>query len=296
MCTPNECRQLATRAINAVKSQHCPATKIGAYKFLLRCEELGLGSYSKWLMFENQALIQAISINNLELNINKGLEVASQILLRRIPDPSLGLLNPLVKSRMTIDQLGQQPNTLLPVTRNVYFKARIIHDGRRIRLDILGNKLSQRYKITKWNKWQTLLGSEYQHAYSMLNLAESYYKGHRSAWLAQQDAFNDALFRAFQLFLASKSAPGAIPTSNVKGLLDYGALINDNSFKNAYALLSSHLIAVHSRRSTLPNAHPYEKRTGKKAIALKANEQRTMVAHLAAAYAEIIGIVTSLGI
>ena len=179
---------------------------------------------------------------------------------------------------------------------NVYFKARIIHDGRRIRLDVLGNKLSQRYKITKWNKWQTLLGSEYQHAYSMLNLAEAYYKGHRSAWLAQQDAFNDALFRAFQLFLASKSAPGAIPTSNVKGLLDYGALINDNSFKNAYALLSSHLIAVHSRRSTLPNAHPYEKRTGKKAIALKANEQRTMVAHLAAAYAEIIGIVTSLGI
>ena len=55
MCTPNECRQLATRAINAVKSQHCPATKIGAYKFLLRCEELGLGSYSKWMMFENQA-------------------------------------------------------------------------------------------------------------------------------------------------------------------------------------------------------------------------------------------------
>ncbi len=296
MCTASECQQLKTRAINSIKSKNCSATKIGAYKFLLRCEELGLGSYSKWMMYEDQALIQALSIKDLELNINNGVEVAAQILLRRIPDPSLGLLNPLVKSRMTIDQLGQQPNTLLPVTRNVYFKAGIIHDGRRIRGDVLGNRLSQRYKIAKWNKWRTLLGCEYQHAYSMLTLAESYYKGHRSAWLEQQDSFNDALFRAFQLFLASKSASGAIPTSNAKGLIDYGALINDNSFKNAYALLSSHLIAVHNRRRTLPNAHPYEKRTGKKAIALKANEQRTMVAHLAAAYAEIIQIVTNLGI
>lgn len=296
MCTSAECRQLATKAVNAVKLKHCSATRIGAYKFLIRCEELGLGSYSKWMMFESQALIQAISIYNLELNDNKGVEVASQILLRGIPDPSLGLLHSLVSSQMTINQLGQQSNTLLPVTRNVYSKAGIIHDGRRIRWDVLGNRLSQRYKITKWNKWQTLFGSEYQHAYTMLNLAESYYRGHRSAWLAQQDAFNDALFRALQLFLASKNASGVIPTSNIKGLIDYGALINDKSFRNAYPLLSSHLITVHNRRSTLPNAHPYEKRTGKKAIALKANEQRTMVAHLAAAYIEIIQILNSLGI
>lgn len=296
MCTPNECRPLITNAINAIKSKNCPATKIGAYTFLLRCEENGLGSLSKWMMYEDLALIQAICTKDLELNPNHGTEVASQILLRRIPDPSLGLLNPLVKSRMTIDQLGQQPNTLLPVTRNVYFKAGIIHDGRRIRGDVIGNKLSRRYKIDKWNKWRILLGSEYQHACYMLTLAESYYKGNRSTWLAHQDAFNDALFRAFQLFLASKGDPGAIPTYSAKGLIDYGALINNNSFKSVYPLLSSHLIAVHSRRSTLPNTHPYEKHTGKKATPLKANEQRTMVAHLAAAYAEIIRIVTTLGI
>jgi len=297
MCTPNECKSLVTNAINAIKSRNCPATRIGAYTFLLRCEENGLGSFSKWMMYEDLALIQAICVRDLKLNPNHGIEVASQILLRRIPDPSLGILNPLVKSRMTIDQLGQQPNTLLPVTRNVYFKAGIIHDGRRIRGDVLGNRLSQRYKIAKWNKWRTLFGREYQYAFIILTLAEYDYKGHRSAWLAQQDAFNDVLFRAFQRFLASKSASGAIPTVNAKGLIiDYGALINDNSFKNVYPLLSSHLIAVHSRRSTLPNAHPYEKYTGKKATVLKANEQRTMVAHLAAAYAEIIQIVTNLGI
>jgi hypothetical protein len=197
---------------------------------------------------------------------------------------------------MTIEQLGHQPNTLLQVTRNVYFKAGIIQDERRIRADVMGNKLSQRYRIPKCNKWQVLFGVEYQHAYSLLNIAESYYKGYRSAWLAQQDAFNDALFRAFQLFLASKSTSGAIPTTDSRGLIDYGKLINDNTFISTYPVLATHLITVHGRRSSLPNAHPYEKRTGKKATALKTNEQRKMVAHLNAAYAEIIRITTGLGI
>jgi hypothetical protein len=127
-------------------------------------------------------------------------------------------------------------------------------------------------------------------------MAESYYKGQRSAWLAQQDSFNDVLFGAFQLFLATKGALGAIPTSNANGRIDYGNLLHDDTFKNAYPLLSSHLIAVHSRRNTLPNAHPYEKRTGKKAIALKANEQWKMAEHLTAAYTEFIRIVACLGI
>ncbi len=296
MCTASECKQLIARAINSVKVKNCSATKIGAYKFLLRCEEFGLGSYSNWMMYEDSALIQALSVQNLMLSPSSGTGAASHILMRHIPDPSLGLINPLLASRMTINQFGQHPDTLLQVTRNVYFKAGIIQDGRRIRKDVLGNKLSQRYKIIKWNKWQTLFGSEYNHVYSLLTLAESYFKGYRSAWLAQQDAFNDALFRAFQLFLSSKNALGAIPTTDNKGLIDYGKLINDNNFKKAYPLLSSHLSTVHSQRCKQPNAHPYEKRTGQKAVVLKANEQRTMVAHLSAAYTEIIKILANLGI
>lgn len=296
MCTISESRKLITRAIQSVKSRNCSATKIGSYRFLLRCEELGLGSYSKWMMYEEQALIQAISVSNLELNTDYGVELVSKILLRRIPDPSLGLLNPLVKSWMKIERFGLQPKNLLQVTSNVYLKAGIIQEGRRVRGDILGNKLTQRYKITKWNKWQVLFGSEYQHAYSLIVRAETLYNGFQSDWLAQQDAFNDALFRAFQLFLASKGAKGTIPISNAKRLIDYGALINDPTFTSAYPNLSRNLIAVHRRRCTLPNTHPYEKYSGNKATALKVNEQRKMVAHLTAAYSEIIRIVTGLGI
>jgi len=176
MGTKNECRQLTSMAINAVKSKNCSATRIGAYKFLIRCEEFKLGSFSKWMLFEDSALIQAISVQNLVLTPNYGTELASQILLRRQPDPSLGMLKSMFISQMTIDQLGRQPSTLLQVTRNVYFKSGIIQDGRRKRGDVIGNRLSGRYKIPKWDKWQILFGGEYQHAYSLLNLAESYYK------------------------------------------------------------------------------------------------------------------------
>jgi hypothetical protein len=297
MCTKDECRRLTTTAIIAVKTKNCSATRIGAYIFLLRCEELGLGLFSKWMMYEDSALIQAISIQNLLLRPNYGTELATQILLRHLPDPSLGLMKSLFNSQMSIDQFGLQPNTLVQVTRNVYFKAGIIQDGRRRRGDVIGNKLSGRYKILKWDKWHVIFGDEYQHAYSLLNLAESYYKGHRSAWLAQQDAFNDALFRAFQKILASKTVPGAISTTDRSGrLIDYGSLLTDATFGSAYPLLADHLNAIHQRRSRLPNAHPYEKRTGKKAIALKTNEQREMAAHCATAYSEIIRIATVLGI
>lgn len=296
MCTKSECRQLTTKAINSVKSKNCSATKIGAYKFLLRCEELGLGAYSKWLMYEDSAIIQAVSIQNLMINQNYGVEVTSQILERRIPDPSLGLVRPLLASKMTVDQFGTRPDKLLQVTRNIYFKSGIIQDGRRIKRDVLGNKLSQRYKIPKWDKWQNLFGNEYQHAFSLLILAESYFRGYRSAWLEQQDAFTDALFRAFQAYLASHGAVGAIPTVDKRGLIDYGTLIQDKSFTSTYSTLSSHLVTVHRRRCKESIAHPYEKNTGKKAIVLKANEQRAMSAHLAAAYTEFIRILTSLGI
>jgi len=296
MCNINECKQLTSWAINEVRAKKSSAARIGAYIFLLRCEELGLGAFSKWMLYEDSALIQAISLQHLFIDDKKGIEITAKALQRRIPDPSLSLLTPIVKAQIDISRFGIRSEDLLQVTRNVYFKAGIIRDGRKIRIDVIGNRLSSRYKIQKWNKWRLLFGSEYEHIYSLLVFAESYYKGYRSAWLGQQDAFNDALFRAFQKFLISKSAPGAIPTTNKNGLIDYGQLINDITFTNAYPLLSFHLSAVHSRRSKLPSSHPYEKRTGKKAIPLKRNEQRIMVAHLSAAYTEITRIATSLGI
>lgn len=296
MCSIYERKQLISKAINSIKSKNNSATRIGAYKFLLRCEELGMGSYSKWMMYEESPIIQAISAHNLFINPNHGIEVASQILQRHIPDPSLGVLNSLLNSKISLNQIWQQQNSLPQITRNVFFKAGLIQDGRRIRRDVIGIKLSQRYGIVNWNKWQKLFGNNYKHAYFVLIHAESNYKGFRGNWLETQDAFNDALFRAFQSFLETKKAVGAIPTTDNKGLIDYGKLIYDSRFKNFYPVLSTHLIAVHDRRCKLPNTHPYEKHTGKKAQALKANEQRNMLAHLTAAYKEIIRVIDQIGI
>jgi hypothetical protein len=135
------------------------------------------------------------------------------------------------------------------------------------------------------------------HAHEILTLAESTFVAHRSSWLTYQDAFNDALFRGFQALLMLKKAPGEVKTVETSGVLkDYGGLLKHVDFTSAYPVLAAHLYAVHNRRSSLPSAHPFDKKTGRKARPLKPHEQREMVAHLAAAYTEIIRIATSLGI
>ena len=297
MCNVKEIYQLKDFAIQAIRSKNGSATKIGAYQFLLRCEELGIGSYSDWLIYEDSSLIQAIAIQNFHLSEDTGVNLAIQILQRRSPDPSLAMLVPLFQSKLTLQQLSQNPSKLLPVTLNVYSKVGLIGKSRRINRDVLGIILHKRYKIPLWNKWHILFGNEYSHAYSLLQLSESHFTVSRSSWLAQQDAFNDALFRAFQKFIMSKNSPGAIPIIDNKGvLLDYGALIRNQVFSSFFPNLAHNLVISHRRRSSLPNAHPYEKYTGNKATALKLYEQRKIVAHLRSAYIEIINIATGLGI
>jgi hypothetical protein len=131
----------------------------------------------------------------------------------------------------------------------------------------------------------------------LLTQADAYYGSHFSAWLGQQDAFNDALFRAFHAFLSSKGAPGAISTKEPSGcLIDYGNLIYHGAFTRAYPILAGHLQVIHDRRKTLPLAHPYEKRTGAKSQPLKKAEQRDLSARMTVVYKEIITEAQQLGI
>jgi len=297
MCYTEERKLLLDTAIQASKLKKFPATKIGVYIFLLGCEQCGLGRHSKWMMFEKSSLIQAIVLNNYLINQKDDLKLVNQILKRRLPDPSLALAMPFVSSKLTLDQLEKDISDIHPVAQNVFSVLGIIQSVKKIRSDIIGDKLNSRFKIVKWNKWITLLGSEYQHAHMFLVIAEKNFKINRSFWLAQQDAFNDALFRAFQSFLRNKNAPGNIMTIYPNGtLINYGKMLNNLTFTNAYPNLAYHLKEVHNRRNRLPSSHPYEIITGQKAIPLKIYEQRSMVAHLSSSYTEIMNILTRLGI
>lgn len=295
MCYKDEATLLLDDAIKASKQKDCCATRIGAYRFLLACEELGLGKYQKWILYEQSPIIQSIITPNLDLSTESGITIARQILQRTLIDPSLGLLTPLLLSRRSFPELGMSVNNIGPIINKVYTVAGIIPSTQIVPDDIIGRILSQRYKIPYWPSWRLLFGTEFQYAHSILSIAEPQYH-FKSPWLDSQDSFNDALFRALNRLLVSKNAPGSIFTNPKSGIEDYGNLLYNGNFVKIYPQLAAQLQVVHARRCTLPSTHPYDKKTGKKNTPLNTYEQRQMVAHLRVAYNEIIQIASKLGL
>lgn len=298
MATPREMQSLKDLAIDTIKkAKKGSASRIGAHAFLCRCESVGLGVYTKWLTWEEAAMIQAISAPYLTISLENGLEAVKQMLKRSVPDPALALTQNFSDAGLKIDQIGKSKDELSAIVQNVYHVAGILPGKPRFRSDPIGKILNQRYKVTKWSKWREILGSDYPHTHMILAHAEALFSAQFSAWLSHQDSFNDALFRGFQKLLDNKGGAGAIPTVDGKGhLINYGALLNNATFARAYPTLSGHLQAVHDRRNLLPSSHPYEKRTGAKAKPLRKAEQRNIAARLRAAYNEIIQTAVSLGV
>ena len=297
MGTPSELMNLKNQAIDAIKNYSTGfASRVGAQIFLCRCDEMGLGKYDKWLMFEKRSLVQAIAAPYLNFRSSSGKDAASSFLARSTVDTYLGLVNPMIKNNVRVLDLGKDP-TKFPIVAQYVFNAAGLSGHKIASVDAISNLVTKRYSVTKWKKWRKLLQGEYQHAHMIFQNADTYFDTHLSAWLNYQDSFNEIIFRAFQDFLKSKQAPGAIRLQDKKGnLVDYGRLLNDSVFKTAYPNLQDDLAKLHNRRNRLPGSHPYDKRTGKKALPLKKKEQGDLKSYLEDALNEIISIVEKLGI
>ena len=301
MLLPNEIgRNLIELAIAAAKdkdNKHV-ATRMGAYAFLCQCEAYGFGEYSKWMMWENSPIVQSLLAPNIVFNNGVGMDLVRRLLSRTIPDPALALVRGLSTSNITLATIGKDPKELSAIVQQVFCAVGIIPGYPNMQGDPIGKILADRYKIPKWNKWVRLFSTEYKHALSLLRPAETAFKHNPTTWLSYQASFNDALFRAFQKFLGEKSANGAIPVVNPKSgeLYNIGNLYDHGSFKSVYPALSSNLKFINDRRNLLPTSHPYQKKTGGKALALRKGEQRKLHVRLQAVYKDIIQIADNIGI
>ena len=257
-----------------------------------------MGSYSKWMMWEESPIIQSIFAPAIDVTNNLGIETIKQILGRTIPDPSLALMHSFSQYHVDPTAMGKNPNDLTLIAQYVFRAAGIIPPIQGVHRDSLGKILADRFKIQKWSKWKKLFGADYLFVLGLLSQAERYYKYNPTTWLSYQASFNDALFRTFQLFLASKGAPGAIPLSNplTGKLCDIGTLYNHGGFKSVYPQMSINLALTNERRSQLPQIHPYQKKTGGKAVPLRKREQLILLDRMRTVYNEIIQEVTNLGI
>lgn len=250
------------------------------------------------MMWEESPIIQSIFAPAIDVTNNLGIETIKQILGRTIPDPSLALMHSFSQYHVDPTAMGKNPNDLTLIAQYVFRAAGIIPPIQGVHRDSLGKILADRFKIQKWSKWKKLFGADYLFVLGLLSQAERYYKYNPTTWLSYQASFNDALFRTFQLFLASKGAPGAIPLSNplTGKLCDIGTLYNHGGFKSVYPQMSINLALTNERRSQLPQIHPYQKKTGGKAVPLRKREQLILLDRMRTVYNEIIQEVTNLGI
>ncbi|MFZ5883749.1 MAG: hypothetical protein ACOYYI_08240 [Chloroflexota bacterium] len=272
------------------------ASKLGAYIFFCRCDKEGLGNYEKWMMYEKAALVQALATPYMRFDSTSGIVAGQRILSRSLVDGYLGMVKPLIDANLDLGLFSNNPAKFPVVAQQVFRNAGLT--GHEIpKPDAIGNLISKRYSVRKWNKWPTLLKGEYKHGHMLLKIADTYFDTHFTTWLAHQDTFNEVLFRAFQEFLASKRAPGTIGIVDKNGVpIKYGRLLNDPAFKTAYPDLQDDLSKIHRRRNHLPSSHAYDEKTGDKSRPLKKSERNDYKKYLDDAFNQIIEITERLGI
>jgi hypothetical protein len=297
MGTRSELQTLTQLAIDTVKSSNSGhSSRFGTHVFLCQCDKVGLGNYEKWVMYEKSPLVQAFVAPYLRLQSQSGIDAGKLFLSRSLPDTYLGLVKSLIDANLDVSLFGKNPTQFPVVVQQVYKAAGI--SGHIIpKSDAIGNLISKRYLVKKWDKWEELFQNEYQHAHMILKLADSYFETHFTSWLGYQDSFNEILFRVFQEFLSKRNAPGMISLTKNGERIKFGVLLNNfPDFKNTYPNLQDDLLKVHRRRNRLPSSHAYDEKTGDKAQPLKKKDQDALKKYLDDAYNEIIKIIEAIGI
>jgi retron-type reverse transcriptase len=289
---------LIKRAINTFRSSTTePATKIGTLIFLCRLHKLGIGRYASFAKHVHHPLIQTFIAPYLPVPLSEISDTVSVMLERTCPDTSLALTIPLQLSKINPNKLMSRNKHINPVAQAVYSSIGLIPPVHPYHHDRLGTILAKIFSIQNWPKWQLLLETEYAHAYSQIIMAKIYYESHYTPWLAALDVFNEIIFRAFQKYLSDNRLVGAIPTTHPNGeLIDYGLLIRNNTLILQYPRISTLLQEIHTRRNRLPTSHPYDKKTGLKAIPLTRNERSYYYNKFSRLYDELINTFKNIGI
>lgn len=266
--------------------------KWGCFIFLLSCQNEGLGKFSRKIILLSP-LFQALAIQSMPDSEYKPSGIIKKLLKSKNYEPGIVLAEQFVNRKMTHLNFGLKVRDLSPPVQNVFRMLGIIKRRSGHSVDQVGEILTERYGVTIFRKWKVVLGNEYVHALQILLQADSIFKVAPSQWLQQQNSFNDALFRALQLFLIGKSVPEAFSTKNRHGeLINFGTLLQSTrKFSKKYPVLTDGFRAVNVRRNSLPPSHPYDKKSGRRNKYLGRSEQGKLVNELSKAYTELISLV-----
>jgi len=294
MLKMSEMKPLIRKAVKIAKNTYTNfVLKWGACHFLCKAESAGLGKYSKFVQYQNSSFLQSLLVPIIPDERYGKDDVISKLLQRNSFEPGIMLAEQFLERKLTHNDFGLRSSQLPSQVVNVYRTLGIIRN-RRMTIDPMGEIISRRFGIPKWQRWTKLFQKDYGHALSILKQGDSLFDSGRSDWLKYQNSFNDALFKALQKYLHKNKMGGVAKLVGRNGKpVKYGVLLDAKQiFALTYLSIADGLRICNDRRNNLPGSHPY-KESGAKTNWLTKPEQHKLVTELKVVYEEIIKVVDS---
>ncbi len=240
---PAELKELLPIARSQSARQHLSfSLRRGLLAFFMSCRNAGVYADSRAVQkFRAQTpYIQSLVMPYLANADFRPNGIVVDLIHRDSPAPGMVLAAQFVQRGLSVTGMGVKLDSLVPEVKNVFQGLGLIPGQRPTRFDQVGDVLRNRYGVVYWRNWKALLGGDYQHALELLLSADVKFLSDRSGWLASQNSFNDAVFRAFQAYLASKGLPGAVKTVGGDGkLITFGVLLQAQApFAQAHGTIS----------------------------------------------------------
>jgi hypothetical protein len=222
--------------------------------------------------------------------------IAAELCQRPLPAPGMTLAGEIVNRGLSPKQMGIATYRLSMEVKNVFQGLGLISIGSKPKFDQIGDILRTSYKLRPWRGWKALLGSNYQHTLQLLLTAENKFYSDRSGWLASQNSFNDAVFRAFQDVLNTEGLPGAMPRKGKTGKwLSFGVMLEAAApFAQQFPAMAAVLRSTNDRRNSIPDSHPFVFKTGQKTKHLKVRERDSIKLDLTSVYRDIMDFLDAL--
>ena len=277
------------------RARHSWHLQYGTAKFLLRCHRDGVGRHLRTFL-SLPPMTKALLVADLPVSAFRTNGTAASLLRDDSCLPGLALGPVLLDRRLTHTDLGVQVQEMDPLVQNVFRGLELVRRRRAPAVDPIGDILASRYDIDGAWRFRQLLGREYRHCLQLLREADNLYDVGPSQWLARQDAFNDAVIRAVLRALQSAGLPGGRSVIDRHGeLVVYGVLLDSHAaFAQHHRAVADPFRTAHSRRNALPDAHPYDKKTGQRNRYLSVRERATMTSALGRGFAALRQIIAGL--
>lgn len=272
----------------------CLSLVWGIGRFLLECHRRGLCRFPRKRLQGFPCLAQSLLVPELPESAYETGRLAPWLLKGKRFEPGIVLAGELIRRKKSLRDLGLRNRDLSRQVQNVFKRVGLIARRSGAQYDQIGQILHARYNIQYWDKWRSLLGSEYMHALRILRVADLAFEAHSSQWLQNQDAFNDLLVRSLLGHLTTRSLPGGMSVHGKGGaLIDYAVLLDSKQkFARNHKDLADELRKAHKRRNTLPASHPYAKRTRTRNTYLQPDEKPQLRHTLTKAYARVIALMS----